>query len=246
MLRKIAVLLLSIMTLSFASPGDFKSDQLRYERVRLAFDEKAEIVDALLKPHGIDRANMEVFFRAFKEEMRFQVFARNKGDAAYKLVKEYNFCMLSGKIGPKRKEGDGQVPEGFYHIDRFNPFSNFHLSLGINYPNASDRILSDKRRPGGDIFIHGDCVSIGCIPLTDDLIKEVYVFAVEARDNGQTKIPVHIFPFDFGSVPKSEWENCEGLQGLWADLNLGYEAFEKTGSVPAFSVGATGRYVFKN
>ncbi len=244
MLPKAPILLLLLMSLTAFSPGEFKSDQLRYQRVRDAYATKEATVDALLKPHNINRSNMEVFFRGFKEEMRFQVFARNKGDAKYTLVKEYNFCMLSGKTGPKRKQGDGQVPEGFYHVDRFNPASNFHLSLGINYPNASDRILSDKRSPGGDIFIHGSCVSIGCIPLTDDLIKEVYLFAVEARDNGQTQIPVHIFPFNFGVVPKSEWENCEGLQELWADLKTGYTAFETSGAPAQFSVDAKGRYQF--
>ena len=188
------LLLLAMATVAFA-PGDFKSDQLRYERVRNAYAKKEATVDALLKPHNIDKSNMEVFFRAFKEEKEFQVWARNKGDERYKLVTTYPFCMLSGKLGPKRRRGDEQVPEGFYHIDRFNPFSSFHLSLGINYPNASDRKLGKKGALGGDIFIHGSCVSIGCIPLTDPLIREVYIFAVEAHDGGQSKIPVHIFPF---------------------------------------------------
>ena len=73
--------------------------------------------------------------------------------------------MQSGTMGPKRLQGDYQVPEGFYYINEFNPNSNYHLHLGLNYPNASDKILSDSLRPGGDIYIHGSCVSIGCIPL---------------------------------------------------------------------------------
>ena len=65
------------------------------------------------------------------------------------------------------------MPEGFYELDWFNPQSNFFLSLHINYPNASDRILGSRKNPGGDIFLHGSCASIGCIPITDDGIKEV-------------------------------------------------------------------------
>ena len=232
------------MALAYFPDGDFKSDQLRYERVRNAYAEKQAAVDALLEPHGIERGNMEVFFRAFKEEKRFEVFARTKGSGAYTLIKEYDFCVLSGKIGPKRQQGDLQVPEGFYYIDRYNPVSSYHLSLGINYPNTSDRKLGKKGRLGGDIFIHGDCVSVGCIPLTDELIREVYIFAIEARDQGQKRVPVHIFPFDFGSVPKSEWENCEELHAFWTDLQKGYAAFEESGEIPSFSVDEKGRYVF--
>ena len=56
--------------------------------------------------------------------------------------------MQSGTTGPKRAEGDYQVPEGFYYINEFNPNSKYHLSLGLNYPNASDKILSDSIDPG--------------------------------------------------------------------------------------------------
>ena len=85
--------------------------------------------------------------------------------------------MQSGTTGPKRLQGDFQVPEGFYHINEFNPNSNYHLSMGLNYPNSSDRILSDSLRPGGEIYIHGSCVSVGCIPLNDDEIEELYLIA---------------------------------------------------------------------
>lgn len=103
----------------------------------------------------------------------------------FRLIKDYQICSLSGELGPKRQQGDLQVPEGFYWIDRFNPASNFYLSLGINYPNQFDRILGKSGELGGDIFIHGGCVTIGCIPITDDKIKELYLIAVEAKSNGQ-------------------------------------------------------------
>jgi murein L,D-transpeptidase YafK len=119
---------------------------------------------------------------------------REKGTDQFKLLHTHLFCTNSGIPGPKLKEGDLQIPEGIYHISHFNPQSKFYLSVGLNYPNASDKILSDKQQPAGSIYIHGSCVRIGCIPITDDKIKELYVLAVKAMNNGQQKIPVHISP----------------------------------------------------
>src|SRR5690606_4688666 len=126
------------------------------------------------------------------------------------------------------------------HINHFNPQSIFHLSLGINYPNASDKILSDKKSPGSSIYIHGDCVTIGCIPITDDKIKELYVLAVEARNNGQAKIPVHIFPArlteeNFKSL-RSEYASNPVLISFWQNLRIGYDGFESTKKIRGFKV----------
>jgi murein L,D-transpeptidase YafK len=71
------------------------------------------------------------------------------------------------------------------------------FSLGLNYPNASDRLLSDSLQPGGDIYIHGSCVTTGCIPITDGQIEELYVLTAYAKNRGQDFIPVHIFPVRF-------------------------------------------------
>ena len=86
------------------------------------------------------------------------------------------------------------MPEGFYDLDWFNPQSNFFLSLHISYPNASDRILGSPKNPGGDIFLHGNCLSIGCIPITDDGIKEVYWLAVLVHNQSEQLLPIEIFP----------------------------------------------------
>ena len=115
----------------------------------------------------------------------------------FRLFKTYRICALAGYMGPKRIQGDYQVPEGFYYINEFNPSSTYYLSLGLNYPNASDRVLSDSLRPGGEIYIHGSCVTVGCIPITDQQIDELYVLAAHAKDMGQDYIPVHIFPIRF-------------------------------------------------
>ncbi len=151
--------------------------------------------------------------------------------------------------GPKRREGDLQIPEGFYHISAFNPWSNFHLSLCINYPNRSDRVLGLQGNLGGDICIHGACVTIGCIPLTDELIKEVYLLCVEARNNGQSLIPVTIYPAKMNS-PEFETlfeENNEDEDkvNLWSDLKTAYDYFEMNHWFPEITFLEDGRHIIK-
>ncbi|MEJ0080656.1 MAG: L,D-transpeptidase family protein [Puia sp.] len=126
-----------------------------------------------------------IYIRSFKYDSEMEVWVKNKQNEKYKLFKTYKICALAGSLGPKRMAGDYQVPEGFYYINEFNPRSLYHLSLGLNYPNASDRMLCDLSQPGGDIYIHGSCVTTGCIPITDGQIEELYVLAAHAKDMGQ-------------------------------------------------------------
>jgi murein L,D-transpeptidase YafK len=225
----------------------FKRDQLRYPRVRQAYKDKGNWLKDKLDQKGIPNLQVNIFIRAFKKERVLEVWIREKNGSTFIHFHDYSFCAFSGVLGPKRQQGDLQVPEGFYYIDRFNPSSNFLLSLGINYPNSSDRIKTAATDPGGDIFIHGNCVTIGCIPLTDDKIKELYILAVEARNCGQKRIPVHIFPARL---------NQEGLQKLilaytgdqdliffWQNLKKGYDFFERYKKLFKYTVNSKGDYV---
>ena len=138
-----------------------------------------------------------IYIRSFKYDSQLEVWVKDEIKEPFRLFKTYKVCALAGSLGPKRMRDDYQVPEGFYYINEFNPKSNYYLSLGLNYPNASDRILSDSYQPGGDIYIHGSCVTVGCIPLTDNQIDELYILAAHAKDMGQDFIPVHIFPIRY-------------------------------------------------
>lgn len=155
---------------------------------------------------------------------------------------------MSGDQGPKRREGDRQAPEGFYTIDRFNPNSSYLLSLGLDYPNASDRILSDRERPGSDIFIHGAEVSIGCLAMTDPSIQEIYLIAWDARRAGLESIPVHIFPTRLDDAGLARLQSnpkyAEHLK-FWKNLSVGYRLFEKSKRVPKISVDRKGAYRFR-
>ncbi len=116
----------------------------------------------------------------------------------------------------------------------------------MSYPNRADVILGEKGRLGGDIFIHGDCVSIGCIAITDAMIDEVYTLAVLARARGQRRIPVHIFPGRLDEEGMAYFERRYGgaLLEFWKNLSVGYRWFEEKKALPKVDVLADGRYAF--
>ncbi len=224
----------------------FKEDQLRYERVRTALKENESHLKKLFADQGLKYPPDQIFIRIFKQENIVELWAFSKKDGQFHKVTSYPICRRSGRLGPKRRSGDFQVPEGFYHVNRFNPASRFYLSLGINYPNASDRILGVQGSLGGDIFIHGDCVTIGCIPITDDLIKELYLATVEAKSNGQRNIPVHIFPArlnDEGMKKLREiYSERPELILFWESLKPAYDFFENNRKIPGMRVNGKGGY----
>lgn len=244
-------LILTLILTSFivTNSSSFKSEQLKYPRVRDAYAEKENGILKLLNSKNIKSDELELYLRAFKFGQKIQLWGKNKADQKFKLIKEYKVCRKSGKLGPKRKQGDLQVPEGFYYIDRFNPASNFHLSLGINYPNQSDLFWADKNDPGGDIFIHGSCVTIGCLPITDDQIKELYIFCVEAKNNGQKQIPVHIFPAKLSDknfeILLSKYREDMDKTTVWKDLKLAYDSFNKTRQIPKVTFLKNGKHLIK-
>jgi murein L,D-transpeptidase YafK len=192
-----------------------------------------------------------VYIRSFKYDSEMEVWVKNKPGDKYKLFKTYKICALAGSLGPKRMAGDYQVPEGFYYINEFNPRSLYHLSLGLNYPNASDRMLCDMSQPGGDIYIHGSCVTTGCIPITDGQIEELYVLAAHAKDMGQDFIPVHIFPVNF-SNPRSVvylnkfLSNFDEFVPFEKSMQNAFYYFEKNHQVPPVLVNAKGEYVLED
>lgn len=216
------------------------------DRVALARERKALALAKLFAQADVFYPAHEVFLRAFKAEGQLELWARNK-TSPFKRVKSYAICASSGTLGPKRKFGDLQVPEGFYRIARFNPESAFHLSLGVNYPNESDRLVGVQGKLGGDIFIHGNCVTVGCMPIGDDAIEEVYLAALDARSRGQKGIEVHIFPRRMDAVGMALLEkDARGdseLLEFWKSLEPGYRAFEESARLPKVSVDGKGRYV---
>jgi murein L,D-transpeptidase YafK len=261
------------LLLLFALPSSpeqrtsFRDQQWQFPRVRSASKEKNAILEQRFHEKGLAYPPHAILLRAFKKEAVLELWATDANEKPYALVHEYRICTSSGTLGPKRRFGDEQVPEGFYELDWFNPQSNFFLSLHINYPNASDRILGSHQNPGGDIFLHGNCASIGCIPITDDGIKEVYWLAVLVHSQGQQHLPIEIFPARLtdaslksliatysnqsvipnrreGSAVSTVPASSAGLVSFWTNLKQGYDLFERTHRPPHIKTAPNGTYQF--
>lgn len=237
-----------LLGLFFLQPG-FLVQQTKFARVRQAMDEKKQVIAGLLDQNGLDLDDFRMLILVDKSRKTLDLYAKKGKAATYKKIQTYALCAVSGKPGPKRKQGDGQTPEGFYHISNFNPSSNYYLSLGINYPNEADCIKSKFPDKGNAIYIHGNCVTIGCMPITDDKIKELYLLAVYARNNGQTKIPVYIVPFamdgqNLEKQLKKYADNTE-LVDFWKNLSQGYQLFMQNHAELKYSINKSGDYAFK-
>jgi murein L,D-transpeptidase YafK len=226
--------------------ADFTRTQLAHPRVLQARIDARFGIKQLYRERGIAYPASEIFLRVFKRERVLELWVRTAGGQRFQLLKDYRICALAGEIGPKREQGDNQTPEGFYEIDAFNPQSEYLLSLHVDYPNASDRVLGNRSALGGSIYIHGGCKTIGCIAVTDEAIKELYWIAVEARAAGQPRIPVHIFPARLTenemTVLAGSFSSRPDLMTFWKNLKPGYEYFERWGLPPVMDVDASGRY----
>jgi murein L,D-transpeptidase YafK len=238
-------LFLTPLILFMLTQNSFKEDQLKHSRVSAAYKEKEDIVKNYFSAKNLKYQGFHLFIRAFKQEKKLEVWVKEAGKSNYELLTTYDFCATSGMLGPKRREGDGQIPEGVYKINHFNPLSNFHLSLGINYPNKSDLHFADKRHPGQAIYIHGACVTIGCIPITDAKIKELFILAVEARNNGQGEIPVHIFPAKLNAENMSKIKKATSdplILAFWENLRHVYADFDAQRQLHKVGVNDAGEY----
>ena len=190
----------------------------------------------------------QMYIRTFKYDRILEVWVKGDEKETFKLFKTYKICMQSGSMGPKRSEGDYQVPEGFYYINEFNPNSNYHLALGLNYPNASDRILSDSFHPGNSIYIHGNCVSTGCIAISDAPIEELYSLASLTKEKGQDFIPVHVFPIKYNVKKSFEYlaqatKENQPLQKFAVNLKEAYDYFEDKKKLPVIMINKKGDYI---
>lgn len=181
----------------------------------------------------LDKANAvyppsQLTFVALKQERRFEVWGHTR-DGKPALIKAYPFTGFSGKLGPKLKQGDRQIPEGIYPITGLNPNSSYHLSIKVGYPSEEDMAIAKaegRSNLGGDIFIHGKSVTIGCIPLGDTAIEEVFALTAKA---GVENSQIIIAPMDFRKrQPKSHRE--EWVNERYLALKKALRAFIPVGS----------------
>ncbi len=232
---------------NIAAQSSFLSKQMSFPKVKTAYSLHNKDLEKQYEKAQLSWPPKEIYIRCFKYDSQLEVWGRNNHTEAFQLFKTYKICALSGTMGPKRMDGDFQVPEGFYYINEFRPNSHYHMALGLNYPNASDRLLSDSIMPGSDILIHGTCVTQGCIPIQNEQIEELYLLAAYAHAAGQEFIPVHIFPIRFNLekdiqfLKKSSKDELE-YQKFISKMQLVSNYFEQYKKLPVIAINSKGDY----
>jgi murein L,D-transpeptidase YafK len=181
-----------------------------------------------------------ILARIFKEESEMEIWKQNQ-DGQFALLKTYPICRWSGDLGPKKKQGDRQAPEGFYTITpgQMNPNSNYYLAFNTGFPNAYDRAMGYS---GSDLMVHGDCSSRGCYAMTDEQIQEIYALARESFFGGQKSFQLQAFPFRMTALNMAKHRNNPNF-AYWKMLKEGYDHFTATHQEPKVAV-CDRRYVF--
>ena len=194
---------------------------------------------SLIEEKQMDKTS-PILARIFKEEAELEVWKKDR-DGNYALLKTYPICRWSGDLGPKKKEGDRQAPEGFYTITpgQMNPASNYYLAFNTGFPNAYDRAMGYT---GSELMVHGDCSSRGCYAMTDEQIQEIYALARESFFGGQTAFQLQAFPFRMTALNMAKHRNNANF-AFWKMLKQGHDHFEATRQEPKIAV-CEKRYVF--
>ena len=234
------------------------------ERVVAARAEHEAALIEKVEALGLTWPPKDLHLRAFKAERAIEVWVGGGGPLS--LLDTFVVCGDSGGLGPKVQQGDLQIPEGFYLVTGLNPWSPGLLSLQLDYPNAADRARRLKRASvtstasdaprgtkapptkqpslGGDIAVHGTCISTGCLAIDDDPIEQIYLLALEPRRRGRA-IRVHVYP------GRLEPERIESLLEatddvlvvkLWTSMIPAYRGFERTRRPPVTWSRVDGTY----
>src|SRR5271165_6926619 len=181
-----------------------------------------------------------VLVRTYKKEAELEIW-KMKSDGHYALLKTYPMCRWSGQLGPKKREGDMQVPEGFYTIapGQMNPNSHYYLAFNVGYPNAYDRALG---RTGGSVMVHGVCSSAGCFSMTDEQINDIYAIARDAFRGGQREIQLQSYPFHMTAENMAKYRLDPNI-AFWKEIKKGSDYFEVAKVEPSVLV-CNKHYVF--
>lgn len=237
-----AILALSIGIFCFANPYKVKTvwdcvrpkifgnrsvnDVLNLYEAKVARNLKD---NAFVKENGFPK---EILIFVNKSEKTLALFGRSDSNKNFGLVKSYPLTGFSGQLGPKLKNGDRQIPEGIYAVESLNPNSKFHLSLRVSYPNEFDKLHATKdgrQNLGSDIMIHGRTNTVGCVPIGDEAIEEVFVMSAQA---GIKHVKVIIAPLNL--LKNSEVKAIENAPSwydeLLASIKSEMQKYEKLGA----------------
>ena len=174
----------------------------------------------------------ELAYLAFKDADTLEVHGHDGAGKPWRFVKRYPVLAASGRPGPKLAEGDGQVPEGIYQAQFLNANSRFHLSIRLNYPNDFDRRMAQRdgrTRLGGDIMIHGNMVSIGCLAMGDEAAEDLFILSALARGE-RTRIVVSPTDFRRGQVAATAG-HAPWVKDLYASLRDELKQYRSGGAI---------------
>jgi murein L,D-transpeptidase YafK len=195
----------------------------------------------LAKMEALDTTpSSPTLIRTYKKEAELEIW-KMKSNGEYALLKAYPMCRWSGQLGPKKREGDMQVPEGFYTIapGQMNPNSHYYLAFNVGYPNAYDRAYG---RTGGNVMVHGVCSSAGCFSMTDDQVADIYAIARDSFAGGQREIQLQSYPFHMTAENMAKFRLDPNID-FWKNLKDGSDHFEVTKNEPSVLVCGK-HYVF--
>lgn len=229
----LSLVLVSILAAAVLEPvtGRTLLNALDANAATRASDAARRVTPALQRDLGTLglRLGNPVFVRIFKREGELELWMAGR-DGGYRLFRTYPICRYSGELGPKRRQGDNQAPEGFYRVARgqLNPASRYHLAFNLGYPNAYERAHGHT---GDFLMVHGSCVSIGCYAMGDAAIEEIYTLVDAALQAGQPAFEVHAFPFRLDDAALAA-ERGSPWFDFWSELKPGYDAFERARRPP--------------
>ncbi len=182
-----------------------------------------------------------ILIRLYKKEAELEIW-KQASSGRFVHLKTFPICRWSGQLGPKRRQGDRQAPEGFYSITpkQMNPNSAYYLSFNIGFPNAYDKAQGAS---GAFLMVHGTCSSAGCYAMTDDAIREIYAIAREAFSGGQRAFQLQAYPFRMTAANMAKYR-ADPNYDFWLQLKEGSDRFEASAEPPVIAVAA-GRYTFR-
>lgn len=192
----------------------------------------------------MDRLDMDksspILIRIYKESSEFEVW-KQKRNGDYALLTTFPICKWSGKLGPKKTEGDRQAPEGIYIVypSQMNPASHYYLSFNIGYPNAYDRSFGYT---GSNLMVHGACSSAGCYSMTDESAGQIFALARDSFRGGQTAFQIQALPFRMTPENLARHRDDPSMP-FWRMLKVGSDQFDLTLRPPKVDV-CDHKYVF--
>ncbi len=210
----------------------------------------------LLRKNSLNYQDLDILFVVYKSELEFQVWAKKRNmNSAYALIASYPITdPIVSKLGPKSKYGDTLTPEGFYSVNFYSSFrwSDYYLAFRVSYPNIFDHARRSfwgvTGKTGGDINIHGCCVSIGCIPLGNPVIEEIFLLSRTNQMKG-SDIKIMIFPFKFDIIDTRNiyWGDSRiisRIKDFWMSLENFHKYFKTYSKIPDLNIDHnTGYYV---